>query len=108
MFNSIAYAADKTATAQGANAIFGSLVPFIMIIAIMYFLVIRPQQKKAKEHRAMIDNLKKGDQVITTGGIYGKIVAIDDTTATIEIADKVRIKVLRSNVAALESSISKS
>jgi preprotein translocase subunit YajC len=68
---------------------------------IFYFLLIRPQQKKAKEHQEMISGLKKGDKVITSGGIHGQITALDDTTVTIEIAEKVRIKVTRSTLAGL-------
>lgn len=78
-----------------------SLMPLILMFVIFYFLLIRPQQKKAKEHREMVNHLKKGDGVITSGGIHGRITALDDTTATLEIAEKVRIKILRSNISAL-------
>jgi preprotein translocase subunit YajC len=75
-------------------------LPIIILFAIFYFLLIRPQQKKAKEHREMIANLKKGTRIVTSGGIYGTIVAIDDTTIGLEIAEKVKIKISRGNVAA--------
>lgn len=78
-----------------------AFVPIILMFVIFYFLLIRPQQKKAKTQQEMINNLKKGDRVITSGGIYGLITSIDETTATIEIADKVRVKVTRSSIAAL-------
>lgn len=78
-----------------------SLMPLILMFVIFYFLLIRPQQKKAKEHREMVSNLKKGDRVITSGGIHGRITALEDTTLTLEIAEKVRIKILRSNISAL-------
>jgi len=71
------------------------------MFAIFYFLLIRPQQKKAKQHQEMIKDLKKGDPVITSGGIHGRITAMDDGTITIEIADRVRVKVSRGNIAAL-------
>jgi preprotein translocase subunit YajC len=78
-----------------------SLMPLVLMFVIFYFLLIRPQQKKTKEHREMVNTLKKGDRVITSGGIYGRITSLDDTTLTLEIADKVRIKIVRSNVTAL-------
>jgi preprotein translocase subunit YajC len=78
-----------------------AFVPIILMFVIFYFLLIRPQQKKAKSHQEMINNLKKGDRVITSGGIYGLITNIDETTATLEIAEKVRIKVTRSSIAGI-------
>ncbi len=98
---SLAYAMGQGgAGGQGAGG-FSSFIPIILMFAIFYFLLIRPQQKKQKDHRTMIGNLKKGDQIITTGGLYGRITGISDTTITLEIAEKVRVKVNRSNVTAL-------
>jgi len=74
---------------------------FLLLFLIMYFLIIRPQQKKQKEHREMIQNLKKGDRIVTGGGIHGRVTGMDDTTFTVEIADKVRVKINRGNVAAV-------
>ena len=85
---------------QGAGG-FSSFIPIILMFVIFYFLLIRPQQKKTKEHRAMIGNLKKGDRIVTTGGIYGRITGMGDNTLTVEIADKVRVKVVRGNVSTL-------
>ena len=85
---------------QGASG-FVNFIPLILMFVIFYFLLIRPQQKKAKEHREMIGNLKKGDRVITSGGIYGTITGLEDNTITVEIAEKVRVKVSRGNVAGL-------
>ena len=102
----VAYAMSQTggAGASGGQAGgFGSLVPLILMFAIFYFLLIRPQQKRSKEHRVMIDNLKKGDRIITSGGLYGRITAVNENTLTVEIADKVRVKVMRSNVATLQN-----
>jgi preprotein translocase subunit YajC len=84
------------------NTLLGFL-PMILIFAVFYFLLIRPQQKKAKEHKALLDNLKKGDSVITQGGLYGKIMTIQDQVVTLEIADKVRVRVSRGHIAGLAS-----
>ncbi len=85
---------------QGAGGL-AAFMPLIILIVIFYFLLIRPQQKRAKQHREMLNNLKKGDRVITSGGMYGNITSIDDTTVTLEVADKVKIKLTKGNVAAL-------
>ena len=98
---STAYAMGQGGAGQ-AGGIAGFL-PIIILFAIFYFLLIRPQQKKAKEHREMIANLKKGTRIITSGGIYGTILSIDDTTIGLEIAEKVKIKISRGNVAAVIS-----
>lgn len=75
-----------------------SFAPIILIFVVFYFLLIRPQQKRAKEHRSLLSNLKEGDQVITSGGIYGRITGIRDDKITLEISDKVRVKVNRGNI----------
>ena len=100
----IAYAMGQGGAAgQGAGG-FGGLIPIILMFVIFYFLLIRPQQKRNKEHKEMIANLKKGDRIITSGGLYGRITGMDETTLTVEIADKVRVKVVRGNVSALAQS----
>lgn len=81
-----------------------SFAPMVLIFVVFYFLLIRPQQKKAKDHRVMLESLKKGDSVITQGGLYGKIASISDQVVTLEIADKVRVRVARSHVAGIASS----
>ena len=93
--------------AQGSGG-FSAFVPLILMFAIFYFLLIRPQQKKTKEHREMVSNIKKGDRIITSGGIHGRITAVSEATMTVEIADKVRIKLARGNVTALVKSASQS
>ena len=93
--------AQTAGSASGGTSSLMGLLPFALIFVIMYFLLIRPQQKKQKEHREMIQNLKKGDRIVTGGGIHGRITGMDDTTFTVEIADKVRVKVNRGNVAAM-------
>jgi preprotein translocase subunit YajC len=71
----------------------GSLLPLVLIIAIFYFFMIRPQMKRQKEVRQFREGIKKGDKVLTVGGIYGKVSEVKDTTVILEIADGVRIKV---------------
>lgn len=93
----IAYAADTPAAAGGAAA-FGQFIPLILIFVVFYFLLIRPQQKKAKQHQTYLSNLKKGDKIITGGGIHGQITGLTDSVVTIEIADNVRIKVNRASI----------
>ena len=88
-----AYAAAPGA--EGAGSITSFALPMIFMVVIFYFLLIRPQQKKAKEHKALLENLKVDDVIITSGGIIGKIVNIDDQIVSLEVADKVRIKVGR-------------
>ena len=92
----IAYAMGQGGGAGG----FSGFIPLILMFVIFYFLLIRPQQKKTKEHREMIANLKKGDRIITSGGLHGRITGLDESTLTVEIADKVRVKVARGNVGA--------
>jgi len=89
--------------AQGAGG-FGDwsfILMVVVIFAIFYFLMIRPQQKKQKELKALLDNLSYGDMVMTTGGIHGKITGLADQVVTLEIADKVRIKIARSAIGAV-------
>ena len=85
---------------------FSAFVPIILMFVIFYFLLIRPQQKKTKEHREMISNLKKGDRIVTSGGLHGRITGIKESEGVIvvEIADKVRVKIARGNVGALMQS----
>ena len=89
------------ATGSGGSGGFASFIPLILMFVIFYFLLIRPQQKKTKEHRQMIDNLKTGDRIITSGGLHGRITGISESALTVEIAEKVRVKVNRGSVTAL-------
>jgi preprotein translocase subunit YajC len=86
----------------GGFAAFQQIIPLVFMFAIFYFLLIRPQQKKAKEHKALLDALKKGDNVITAGGVHGKVVAVDDTLVTLEIATGVNIKITKSYIASVK------
>jgi preprotein translocase subunit YajC len=74
-------------------------LPLIVIFAIFYFLIIRPQKKKEVEHRKFLDQLNKGDEVITQAGIYGRIAGIADTVITLDVPNQVKIKVLKSSIA---------
>ncbi len=78
---------------------FTSFIPLIFMFAIFYLLLIRPQQKKAKEHKALLEALKKGDQIITAGGIHGKITAVDENVVTLEIATGINIKINKGYIA---------
>jgi len=97
MFISPALAQD-TGAPGGSNIIL-QLMPFILIFAIMYFLIIRPQQKRLKAHREMVANVKRGDTVVTAGGLIGKVVSVvDDDEIRVDIADGVRVSVVRSTL----------
>jgi preprotein translocase subunit YajC len=87
----------------GASSQMAAFVPLILMVAIFYFLLIRPQQKKQKDHRTMLSNLQKGDVIVTQGGLQGKITGITESVVTLEIAEKVRVKVQRGYIAALVS-----
>ena len=79
-------------------------VPLILIFAIMYFLLIRPQQKKVKEHAAMVEALRRGDQVITQGGLIGKVVKVkEDNEIEVELAEGVKVRVVQSTIAQVVS-----
>jgi preprotein translocase subunit YajC len=78
-----------------------SFLPLVLVFIIFYFLLIRPQQKKAKEHQQMLGKIKKNDEVMTSGGIYGKVTALTDTIVTLEIAPNVRIRVNRPQISAV-------
>lgn len=93
----------EPAYAQGAGGAGGgmasSLLMMVLIFGIFYFLMIRPQQKKLKEHKAMVDALRRGDQVVTQGGIIGKVAKVkDDNEIDIEIATDVKVRVVRSTI----------
>ncbi len=92
----IAYAQGGAAPAAGGG--FASLVPLILIFGVFYFLLIRPQQKKAKEHQQFLSEMKKGDEVVTSGGIHGRITGLTEAVVTLEIAEGVRIKINRGSI----------
>lgn len=81
-----------------------TLLPLVLMFVVFYFFLIRPQQKKQKEHQNLLGALRKGDQIITTGGILGKITGLTDQYAVIEVQEKVRMKVMRSHIAGKQAS----
>ena len=84
---------------DGGSA-FAQFLPLILIFAIMYFLLIRPQQKKVKEHAAMVDALRRGDQVVTQGGLIGKVTKVkEDNEIEVELAEGVKVRVIKTTIA---------
>lgn len=98
---SVAYAAGGTG--GDTMGILMNLAPLILIFVVFYFLLIMPQQKKAKEHKQMLASIDKGDEVITSGGIHGKVVGVADQVLTLDIGEKVKIKVSREFIALKKS-----
>jgi len=100
MFASIAYAmgAPGDAGAQGGGGGASGLIMMVVIFAIFYFILIRPQQKKMKEHKKMVDELKKGDEIVTGGGIYAVVENVSPDTLTVKIAEGTKVKITRSSV----------
>jgi preprotein translocase subunit YajC len=94
------FATPAFAQAAGGGAASGliSFVPILLIFAIMYLLMIRPQQKKMKEHKAMIEALRRGDQVVTSGGLIGKVTKVADSEVEVEVAPNVKVRVVRSTI----------
>ena len=82
----------------GFESILSSIVPFLLIIVIFYFLILRPQQKRQKERAKLLESIKKGDKVITAGGIHGTVDGMDDKTLLVNIGDNVKVKMERSAI----------
>ena len=102
MFGTAFAMASPPGGAQGGGGqALSSIVMMLIMFGIFYFLLIRPQQKKAKDHRSLLDSLKKGDAVFTAGGIHGKVVAIEESVVTLEIASGVNIKINKGFIAGL-------
>lgn len=91
--------------ASPGAGILGILPPMVAMFAIFYFLLIRPQQKKQKEHEAMLNAVKEGDNILTSGGIYGTIKKIKGDVLTVQIADNVRVKVSRKSVSSIKEKV---
>ncbi|PWE16646.1 preprotein translocase subunit YajC [Marinicauda salina] len=87
----------------GLGVMLMQLAPFILIFVVFYFLLIRPQQQRVKQHREMISNLRRGDEVVTAGGLIGKVTRIADGEATVELADGVRVKVVKATLSEVRS-----
>ena len=99
--NSLAYAMGGAGGKDAPGGDMHFIILMVAIFAIFYFLLIRPQQKKQKEVKAMLDNLNHGDMVITAGGLHGKVTGLADNIITLEISDKVRVKVSRNHISAV-------
>jgi preprotein translocase subunit YajC len=86
----------QTPFSGGEGGMLMSLLPFVLIFVIMYFLILRPQQRRVKAHQVMVKNVRRGDTVITNGGLVGKVtMVVDDVQIEVEIADNVRVRQLR-------------
>ena len=99
--NFVAYAMGGMGGGGEGGGGFGAFVPLILMFGIFYFLLIRPQQKKAKQHKLLLSSLKKGDRVVSSGGLHGVVTGITDDVVTMEIAPKVRVKVSRGSISGL-------
>jgi preprotein translocase subunit YajC len=88
-------------TDGGMSGIVSSLLPFLLIILVFYFLILRPQQKRQKERQKLLESVKKGDKVITSGGLHGTVEGVEDKSVLIKIADNVKVKVERSAVSTI-------
>lgn len=99
IFTFLAPALPAQATQQ---SLLGLLTPWILILVIFYFILWRPAQKKQKEHQAMLSALKKGDKVITNGGLFGKVTKVDDSVVVLEVSDNTKIRVSRRAIAGFE------
>lgn len=95
----MAYA--QTAQAPSGPSTLVNFIPLVLVFMVFYFLLIWPQQKKAREHRQMLEKLKKNDEVMTSGGIYGKVIALSDNVVTLEVAPNVRLRVERPHISSL-------
>lgn len=93
--------AQGSAPPGGVGGILNGIAPMLIILGIFYFLIMRPQMKRQKAHQAMLSHLKKGDEVITNGGLVGKVVLVETGVLTLEIADRVKVKVMRNQIAGL-------
>ena len=96
--------AQAAGGAAGALRGLAGIIPFILMFVIFYFLLIRPQQKRMKEHRQMVENLRRGDQVVTAGGIHGRVTKVgQEDEAEVQIAEGVKIRVVKSTISTVVS-----
>lgn len=102
-FPDIAWAMAPSGGGSGAGGGLAGLLPLVLIFGIFYFLLIRPQQKKAKDHKEMLTSIKKGDKVTTSGGVYGLVESVGQNTVVLKIADGVKVKFGKSYIAALRA-----
>ncbi|WP_039458406.1 preprotein translocase subunit YajC [Candidatus Jidaibacter acanthamoebae] len=97
---SVAFAADATSAATQQPSMLTSFAPLVLIMVVFYFLLIRPQQKKMKEHQGMLNKISKGDKIVTSGGIFGQVVKVEENSnyLVVEIAENVKVKIKRESV----------
>ena len=95
----LAYAMTGGSGGAGGGGGLGAFLPLIIIFAIFYFLLIRPQQRKSKQHKQVLADLRKGDKVVSSGGLHGLITGMSDDVLTVEISPKVRVKISRGSIA---------
>jgi preprotein translocase subunit YajC len=102
MFVTPAYA-QAAGGAPGAPDLLFQFLPFVLIFVIMYFLIIRPQRNKQKAHQEMIANVRRGDTIVTTGGLIGKVAKVDEGEMQVDLADNVRVRLVRGMIAEVRS-----
>jgi preprotein translocase subunit YajC len=103
LFADNAWAMAPNPSGGGGGGALAGLLPILLIFVIFYFLLIRPQQKKQKEHQAMVTNLKKGDKVITSGGVYGLVEQVGEKTVTLKVGENTKVKFGKQYIAAIRS-----
>ncbi|MBU0549884.1 preprotein translocase subunit YajC [Myxococcota bacterium] len=102
----ISFAVSQANSGAGQPSCAQSAMPLLLMFAVFYFFLIRPQQKRQKEHREMLGRLKKGDRVVTNGGLIGTVHALTEQDLTLEVSEKVKVKVMRSSVSLYASEAS--
>ena len=105
MMSTILFLAQQQPAQGGPASLISTLLPFAFMAVIFYFLLIRPQQKRQKEHQRLLSDLKTGDKVVTTSGIHGLIANVKDTTFLVKIADNVKIEVDKNAIASVSKSV---
>ncbi len=94
-----AFAQTAGGSGGGATSLLVQFMPIILIFVIMYFLILRPQQQKTRQHRELVANLRRGDTIVTNGGLIGKVAKVDETEIQVELAEGIRVRIVRGMVA---------
>lgn len=101
MFASVAFAEEPAAAAAAEPSPLAGMLPIVLMVVLFYFLLVRPQQKKINEHKKMVEALRRGDKVLTNGGLYGTVHKVEDDVLVLEIAPEVRVKLEKNSVASV-------